>query len=169
MKQDRDRYVAAGLTLLQAYFFERRRNALAAIFGESVEKEVDPLGSYVEWSQWVRDALLWLDQPDPVATIDISKSVDPESEQIGAVFHHWAEVIGAGKRITVKDVIRAAISNTGDQSAGHNLFDQGSAEGRKAREAFLDALNTIAAPMVRGSTDEHVCPRRLGNWLLKQG
>jgi hypothetical protein len=57
-KQNRGRYVMAGLTILRAYFAERELSRLFACFGELMERAADPLGSYVEWSRWVRDALM---------------------------------------------------------------------------------------------------------------
>ena len=119
--RDRGRYVAACLTILMAY---------RAV---GMPRQAVPLGSYGEWSRQVRDALLWLGEPDPCLTIDASKANDPIAEKITAVFHHWAEVIGEGARATVKDVIAAA--------------GKASMEGHSG---LSDALHDIAAPMVRG-------------------
>lgn len=158
-KQNRGRYVRAVLTILRAYFVEREWTRLRVYFGEPAEAKADPLGSYVEWSRWVRDALLWLGQADPVATIGTSKSLDPEAERVGTVFYHWAEVIGEGVRITVKRAIAAATCTADD----HGVEAQINAKGDK-RTRLLDAFNAVAAPMVRGS-GERVDPRRLGRWL----
>jgi hypothetical protein len=165
-KQDRGRYVMAALTILRAYFVEREWSTLRAAFGAPMEAPADPLGSYVDWSRWVRDALLWLGQANPVKTIDTSKSLDPEAERVSAVFYHWDEVIGEGMRITVKDAIAAAMSGTGDARAGFDPFGtlRGGKEDR--RTGLLDAFNAVAAPMARGA-GERVDPRRLGNWLSK--
>ena len=158
-KQDRGRYVMAALTILRAYFFWQEMRPLRAAFGEPEEELANPLGSYVERSRWVRDALLWLGQLDPVATIDTSKSLDPEAERLGKILYHWAEEIGEGVRITVKGAIAAATSRAGDEA----LMD---GEDQK-RAGLLDAFNAVAAPMVRGSPYERVDPRRLGAWLAK--
>ncbi len=136
--RDRGRYVAACLTILMAY---------RAV---GMPRQAVPLGSYGEWSRQVRDALLWLGEPDPCLTIDASKANDPIAEKITAVFHHWAEVIGEGARATVKDVIAAA--------------GKASMEGHSG---LSDALHDIAAPMVRGSADARVDARRLGDWLKR--
>lgn len=165
-KQDRGRYVMAALTILRAYFAERGERTLRAYFGATAEAEPDPLGSFVEWSRWVRDALLWLGQADPVATIDTSKSHDPEAERIGAVFHHWEEVIGEGVTITVKNAIANA-SGTSDEPTGLDTVEALMNGGGGERKGLLDAFNAVAAPMVRGSMSQHVDPRRLGMWLAK--
>jgi putative DNA primase/helicase len=145
VKQNRGRYVMSALTILRAYFLEREYMRVGAMFGMAVEAEAPPLGSYAEWSRWVRDALVWLGQADPVATIDTSKSLDPVRERMAAVFHHWALVIGEGTRTTVKDAIATAHSASAD---------------------LLDAFNAVAAPLVRGA-GERVDPLRLGKWLGK--
>jgi hypothetical protein len=168
VRQNRGRYVMAALTILRAYFLERECMRVGAMFGMAVEAGADPLGSYAEWSRWVRDALLWLDQPDPVATIDTSKGLDPIAERIAAVFHHWAEVIGEDVRITVKDAIEAATA--ADRGGGtsdpclKDPFDK--ANRAPSRPGLLDAFNAVAAPLVRGA-GERVDPLRLGKWLGK--
>jgi putative DNA primase/helicase len=138
VRQDRGRYVCACLTILRAY--------LAA----GSPAQAPPLGSYVEWSRLVRDALIWAGQKDPCLTIDSTKASDPVAERVGAVFHHWAQVIGEGVRITVKDAVAAA------QSAGVN-----------GQQGLIDAFQAVAAPMARGSAYERVDPRRLGEWIKR--
>ncbi len=149
-KAARGRYVMAALTILLAYR------------AEPSEVAANPLGSYVDWSRWVRDPLLWLGEADPVATIDNSKNLDPVAERIGAVFHHWAEVIGAGVPVTVKNAIAAA---NGANVAGMTTAMR-TANGVNNGAGLLDAFNAVAAPLVRGA-GERVDPLRLGKWLGK--
>jgi len=167
VKRNRGKYVSAGLTILGAYFSKRRPKTAAAIYDGTVSDEADPLGSYVDWSRWVRDALLWLGEPDPVKTIESSKSLDPEAEQIGAVFYHWAEVIGVGVRTTVKDAIAKATRNKG-LLEDPDEFEEGPSDDTADKgQSLLDAFNAVAAPMTRGSRSERVDPMRLGKWLSK--
>jgi putative DNA primase/helicase len=164
-KQDRGRYVAAALTILRAYFFaERALMIQRACLAEPAQGQADPLGSYVDWSRWVRDALLWLGEADPVKTIDASKSLDPEAGRVRAVLYHWEEVIGEGVRITVKDAI--ATARRGDELVGLDALGALMDGKDDKRTGLLDAFNAVAAPMVRGA-GERVDPRRLGNWLSK--
>src|SRR5262249_35472329 len=133
---DRGRYVGACLTILQAY--------LAA----GSPAQAPPLGSYVEWSRLVRDAVIWAGEKDPCLTIDSTKASDPVAERVSAVLHHWAQVIGERVRVTVKDAVDAA------QSAGWN-----------GQAGLIDAFHAVAAPMARGSAYDRVDPRRLGEWI----
>jgi putative DNA primase/helicase len=54
-KADRGRYVAAALTVLRAFHSAGR------------PRQSDPLGSFEAWSSWACDALLCLDEADPVS------------------------------------------------------------------------------------------------------
>jgi putative DNA primase/helicase len=148
VRQDRGQYVAACLTILLAY-----RDA-------GMPAQADPLGSYETWSRWVRDALLWLGEADPCQTILASKANDPVAERIGAVFHHWADVIGEGVRVTVKEIIAKAV----EAGAGVEVLT-GARDEKVSKPGLVDALHAVAAPMVRGSANERVDADRLGKWL----
>jgi RepB DNA-primase from phage plasmid len=62
---DRGRYVAAAITIVRAYLRS----------GESVD--LRPLGSYGVWCCMVREPLVWLGEPDPVASMDAARAEDP--------------------------------------------------------------------------------------------
>jgi hypothetical protein len=97
-------------------------------------------------------------------TNDASKSLDPVADSIAAVFHHWAEVIGDDRRITVKDAIAAAIAAANGAPCQPGSMDLSNA--MPSRPGLLDAFNAVAAPMVKGA-GERADPRRLGKWLGK--
>jgi hypothetical protein len=136
VQQDRGRYVSASLSILRAYI------------EAGSPPQATPLGSYVVWSRLIRDALIWAGEADPCSTIDDSKAADPVAERTTTVFHHWAELIGEGVRVTVKEAVKAA---------------QAAAD----KSGLLDAFHAVAAPMTRGSAHERVDPRRLGDWLKR--
>ena len=165
VKEDRGRYLAAALTILRAHFIHRSEMKMRALFGEAIEAVADPLGSYGDWSRWVRDALLWLGRADPVATIDLSKSLDPVTERMATLFHHWVEIIGEGVRTTVKDAIDAAEKAAYGNAAFHSGVPDASNEVAQG-PGLLDAFNAVAAPFAKGA-GERVDPRRLGKWLGK--
>jgi putative DNA primase/helicase len=70
-------YVAAGLTVMRAY--------LAA----GAPEMCGPFGSYAEWSTMVRSPLIWLGEPDPVASIDTTQAEDPELADLRELGEWW--------------------------------------------------------------------------------
>jgi hypothetical protein len=56
--------VAAALTVVRAYLVSGGRQKLP------------PLGSFERWSRWVREALVWLGEADPVDTMERIRTVD---------------------------------------------------------------------------------------------
>ena len=67
---NRATYVAAGLTIMRAY--------LTA----GAPEVCGPFGSYAEWSTMVRSPLVWLGEPDPVASVDKTQAEDPELAEL---------------------------------------------------------------------------------------
>src|SRR5262249_43526256 len=74
---NRGTYVAAALTIMRAY--------LAA----GAPSVCGPFGSYAEWSTMVRSPLVWLEEPDPVASVDKTQAEDPELANIREWFELW--------------------------------------------------------------------------------
>jgi hypothetical protein len=74
---NRAAYVAAGLTVMRAY--------LAA----GAPEVCGPFGSYAEWSTMVRSPLIWLGEPDPVASVDTTQADDPELAELREWFILW--------------------------------------------------------------------------------
>jgi hypothetical protein len=75
-------YVTAGLTVLRAFHIAGRPQQRA------------PLGSFTDWSRWVRDALIWLGEADPCETMEGMRGADPKLEALTTVLEQWREVIG---------------------------------------------------------------------------
>lgn len=88
-------YVAAGITILRAYHCAGRPEQRA------------PLGSFTEWSRWVRDALIWLGEADPCETMEGMRGSDPKLEALTTVLEQWREVIGMD-RVSVREIIERA-------------------------------------------------------------
>jgi hypothetical protein len=126
-KAHRGEYVAAALTVLRAY-----QTA-------GMPKQTNPLGSFGDWSRWVRDALVWLGEADPVETMNELRAADPVLENMGAVLGQWLRVVGEIHPATVKDLIDAATGTGGED----------------LREALLVVAGAGGA----------INSRRLGNWL----
>src|SRR6516225_5119946 len=76
---DRGPYVAAALTIVRAY--------IAA----GSPKVCPSLGSYSAWSDMVRSPLVWLDEPDPVISMEGLRNEDLELANIREFFSLWLE------------------------------------------------------------------------------
>jgi hypothetical protein len=126
-RRDRMKYLAAALTILRAYIVAGRPSLST------------PLGSFEQWNM-VRDALLWLGEADPCDTMRGIAADDPEREKLGAVLHHWSEVIGV-LRISTKELIEIA-----------------------SGQPELDAALKAVAPSSRG---DGISPDRLGKYLSR--
>jgi hypothetical protein len=97
VRVDRDKYVIAVLTILRAFH----------VAGAPFQR--DPLGSFVEWSNWIRGALIWLGEADPCETMEKVRQNDPKLGAVVAVISQWADVVGYDKRVTTKDLIDYAV------------------------------------------------------------
>lgn len=117
--------VNAGLTIITA--------AMRADF-----RRPAPLGSFEDWSRRVRDALLWLGMPDPLAVMERTFDADPEREAAISLLAAWREAFGKTPT-TAADAARAA--------------GQGG--------ALADALDIVAA------RSGAVSAKALGRWLRR--
>lgn len=64
----------SALTILRAYHVAERP-----------DQGTIPLGSFEIWSRWVRDALIWLGEPDPCATMERARAEGPRRQELAAV------------------------------------------------------------------------------------
>lgn len=136
-KASRPRLVAAALTILRAYHVAGR------------PRMANPLGSFTEWSRWVRDALLWLGEADPVSTMENTRKLDPELEVLTAVIGNWNRAFGTD-RTTVKAALATANATTPQPYSGKSVL---------ANPDLHDALLAVAG---RGGALNN---RALGKWL----
>jgi hypothetical protein len=134
--EQRGDYVAAGLTILRAWHVAGRPEQRA------------PLGSFGDWSRWVRDALIWLGEADPCETMEGMRGADPKLEALTTVLEQWREVIRE-ERVTVRQVIDRATEQR-PQLCGRAEF---------VHPEFREALLAIAGEggAINGG--------RLGKWL----
>lgn len=134
----RAEYLVAALTVLRAFHVAGR------------PKQREPLGSFAGWSLWVRDALIWLGQADPVATLDTVREHDPKLDALIAVATQWWEVVGTS-RVSVQDIIERATRT--------HLSSSVNGRPEMLHPAFREALLHFAgdAGVVNG--------RRLSKWI----
>jgi putative DNA primase/helicase len=127
-EQNRGRLVMAALIVLKSYIDCGRP-----------EPVTPRLGSFGQWSDLVRSALVWLKQPDPVETQQEISAQDDEKQLLSALLTVWYEVYGSVSH-TSREVISRAIN-------------QGSGDLREVLlEICLDRSGELS-------------PRRLGNYL----
>jgi len=129
-------YVAAGLTVLRAFFVAGR------------PQQRTPLGSFEDWSSWVRDALIWLGEADPCQTMEDMRGADPKLEALTTVLEQWHAVIGQSP-ISVRELI--------DRATGQRPQTFGKAEfiHPELREVLLVVAGEGGA----------INSRRLGKWI----
>jgi putative DNA primase/helicase len=83
---DRGKYIAACLAIVKAYF----------VAGKP-DMDVDPMGSFEDWSASVRGALLWLGEADPCNTIQVARAEDPAQQLLVRFFAAMQEAGAVGK------------------------------------------------------------------------
>jgi putative DNA primase/helicase len=129
-------YVSAGLTVLRAFHIAGRPQQRA------------PLGSFTDWSRWVRDALIWLGEADPCDTMEELRGADPKLDALTSVLEGWREVIGL-QPANVRDVIERATEQR------PQLYGRAEFVHPEFREALLRVAGEGGA--ING--------RRLGKWI----
>lgn len=129
-------YVSAGLTVLRAYHIAGK------------PEQCSPLGSFTEWSRWVRDSLVWLGEADPCETMEGMRDADPKLETLKAVAEQWHAVL-QDDRVSVRELIERATEQR-PQLYGKAEF---------IFPEFREALLTVAGEggVING--------RRLGKWI----
>jgi hypothetical protein len=131
---NRATYVAAALTVIRAY--------LAA----GLPEVCGPFGSYPEWSMMVRSPLIWLGEPDPVASIDMSQAEDPELVDRREWVALWLVEFKLDTPYTSASFVEAASV----EPAGFNT--------NPIKEFLL---------RIAGDKDGGISTKRLGEWLRR--
>ncbi|MGD1035783.1 MAG: hypothetical protein ABR878_01030 [Roseiarcus sp.] len=134
--EDRGSYVAAVLTIVRAYRAAGSPTVCA------------PIGSYGEWSDFVRAPLIWLGEEDPVESMETTRHEDPELSAIREFFGQLQELRLEGKTFTTSSIINIAC----ERRAPSVEF---------LRPELRDLLLRVAGD---GGA---VSSRRLGRWLTK--
>jgi len=131
---NRATYVAAALTVMRAY--------LAA----GAPEVCGPFGSYAEWSAMVRSPLVWLGEPDPVASVDITQAEDPELADLRELGEWWR-----GELKLDEDYLSARLVEIANEApAGFNT--------NSLKDLFL---------RVASDKDGNISVKQLGEWLRR--
>jgi hypothetical protein len=129
---NRATYVAAGLTVMRAY--------LAA----GTPEVCGPFASYAEWSTMVRSPLVWLGEPDPVASVDTTQAEDPELADLRELCEWWLGELKLDEGYLSARLVEIA------HEAPHGFNPN----------PLKDLLLRIAS-----DKDGNISPKRLGEWL----
>ena len=136
---NRGAYVAAALTIIRAY--------LTA----GAPRVCGSLGSYSAWSTMVRSPLVWLNEPDPITSVDSIRQEDPELSNIREFFGLWlAYDLGLDTPYTTSRIIEVAC--------------MASAPNDYSPPALKQFLLRVAASRANEGV---VSAERLGHWLRK--
>jgi putative DNA primase/helicase len=135
--RDRGRYIAAALTIPLAYLAAgspRRANTVA--------------NGFEEWTHFVRDALVWLDEADVASTMNTARDGDPDLQATLAMFAAMTKAFGTGQDAarTAAQIIEASIL-----SLDSKLSQQ---------ERLHDALEGITP-----AGTKQISAHQLGSWL----
>jgi putative DNA primase/helicase len=132
---NRPTYVAAALTVMRGY--------LAA----GAPEKCGPFGSYEDWSRMVRSPLIWLGEPDPVASVDTSQAEDPELADLRELLQWWCDALNPEP----ERYLSARIVEIGNEApVGFNT------------NPLRDLLLRIA-----GGKNGEISTKRLGEWLQR--
>jgi putative DNA primase/helicase len=95
-KENRGRLVHAVLVIVLAWQAAGRSRA-----------KVPPFNTYAQWSDLVRQPLIWLGVPDPYLSIDETAADDPVRQMLLDLFAAWTDHLGQ-RWVTLAQVIEAA-------------------------------------------------------------
>ena len=69
-----------------------------------------PFGSFEEWSQRIREPLVWLGKVDPCETLIEVRNSDPYRDVLITVIMQWEKHFGVGNAYTVQEIIERAVN-----------------------------------------------------------
>ena len=128
---DRGKYLAACLIIPRAYILAGMPGALP------------PLNGFVDWSNLVRSALVWLGQEDPVVCLDAVHADDTTKQALHAAVAAWEAAVGLNNPLTAQ-----ALLNKADEYGPNGLLHPG------LRDAFAATVHP-----------KPLDPYELGCWL----
>jgi hypothetical protein len=96
VREQRPALVVAALTVIRAF-----------LLSGAGERTTAPLGGFEAWDALVRDALLWLGEPDPVDSMENVRKSDPHHSDLKALLTAWYAAFG-DKEVLAREVIATA-------------------------------------------------------------
>lgn len=149
----RGRFVSAALTIVRAWIVAGRPAG-----------GIKPLVSFGQWSDWCREPLVWLGQPDPASSVFDTINLDPEREQLKAFIGEMERTFGLGGDFMVKDIFEHASSRLlgGDAELSDLIIDIAGGLGAPGRKRLghwlklhmgriIDGRRLTRAPVTRNA------------------
>jgi putative DNA primase/helicase len=102
VKAQRAELLIAALTILRAFKLAKPKIDL-----------YKPMGDYREYDEWIRSAIVWLGQPDPLLTQDELSIADPAKDVLRQVLHCWDNAFG-DKSVTTSEIGKAGFGSKTD-------------------------------------------------------
>lgn len=138
VRENRARLVAAGLTVLRAYWHAERPDLGLVNFG-----------GFEGWSQTVRAAVVYAGLPDPLDTrAELHESVDQTVESLRAVLNAWSIMDQSGRGLIVADLLPELYPSGGSEPSD---------EARRLRSALEE--------LTGASPGRPMSSREIGNTL----
>ena len=110
VRQQRSRLLAAGLTILAAFCHAKRP-----------VQGLKAWGSFEGWSDLVRQALVWVDLPDPGdAREELRRSCDQEASALKALIAGWSEIDPDGTGLSAAKLIEKLEESSSQYEAVRN-------------------------------------------------
>jgi hypothetical protein len=134
------KYISAVLTIARAYFVTENKCKCQSI------------GSFENWSKFVREPLLWLGESDPLDSMEQARRDDPNKDAAERLVEQWSQHLGTEHSYKINEIVEKA------KETQPGSFD-GTADWVRVRPDFYDLL--IERVGERGNIDI----RRLGYWL----
>jgi len=143
MKEHRVELVTAAMTILQGFHFKKDERPV-----------VKPFGRFEQWSEEIREAMIWAGLTDPCETRKTIIEADPERDRTLAVYQTWHNAYT--EATTLRDLTRIAVGFI--NSNGHEV------------EGDIDLRSALLEIAADPKSPQQVDQKLLGNWCrLKAG
>lgn len=94
-------------------------------------KQTARLGGFDDWSEWIRDLLLWCGLPDPVATQSHSREIDEDAAWRNQLIRGWLEMPTCATPTKLREVLAWLDRNIHSGTALRDAFADLGKDGKK--------------------------------------
>lgn len=139
--RDQGAYIAAALTIARAYLVS------------GATAKCGKIGSYGNWSRFVREPLVWLGEEDCINSMEQAYQNDPNKEAAERLIEQWKEHLGL-RPLKVSEIIEKA-----KETRPAAVMGVGMSDWEHVRPDLYEVISERSGD--RGQID----PRRFGLWL----